>query len=75
MVFKEGDFVLIEYTGRIKETGNLIDTTNEELAKKANIYDNNKVYGPTLIVIGRGWVIKGLEEALKDMDVGEEREV
>lgn len=75
MALKNGDFVLIEYTGKVKETGNIFDTTNEEIAKKEGVYDSNKVYGPILVVIGRGWVIKGLEEALKEMDEGEEKEV
>ncbi len=75
MGLKDGDFVLIEYTARVKETGNVFDTTNEEIAKKEGVYDSNKVYGPILVVIGRGWVIKGLEEALKEMNVGEEKEV
>ncbi|WFO75726.1 FKBP-type peptidyl-prolyl cis-trans isomerase [Desulfurococcaceae archaeon MEX13E-LK6-19] len=75
MGLKDGDFVLVEYTARVKETGNVFDTTNEEIAKKEGIYDSNKVYGPILVVIGRGWVIKGLEEALKEMNVGEEKEV
>ncbi len=75
MPLNNGDFVLIEYTARVKETGNIIDTTNEEIAKREGIYDSNKIYGPTLVIIGKGWVIKGLEEALKEMDVGVEKEI
>ena len=33
---KEGDFVKIEYVGRIKESGTIFDLTNEEIAKKEN---------------------------------------
>ncbi len=73
--FNEGDFILIEYTARVKETGNIIDTTNEDIAKKEGIYESNRVYGPTLVVLGKGWVIKGLEEELAKMNEGEEREI
>ncbi len=75
MGFEKDDFILIEYSVRVKETGNLIDTSNEELAKKENIYDPDKVYGPTLIVIGKGWINPVVEEELKKMNVGEERTI
>ena len=73
MVFSDGDFVLIEYSVRVKETGNLVDTSIEELARKENIYDSNRVYGPTLVVIGRGWINPVVESELKNIDIGEER--
>ncbi|MET1159697.1 MAG: peptidylprolyl isomerase [Thermoprotei archaeon] len=72
MGFKEGDFVLIEYTVRVKETGNIVDTTNEEIARKENIYDPNRVYGPTLIVIGRKWINPVVEEEIAKSDIGAE---
>ena len=75
MVFKENDFILIEYSVRVKETGNLIDTSNEEIAKKENIYDPDRVYGPTLIVIGKKWINPVVEEELKNMNVGEEKTI
>ena len=75
MALRDGDFILIEYTVRVKETGNIVDTTNEEIARREGIYDSNKVYGPTLVVVGKGWVIKGLDEALKELDVGVEKEI
>ncbi len=73
--FNEGDFILIEYTAKVKETGNIIDTTNEDVAKKEGIYESNRIYGPTLVVLGKGWVIKGLEEELAKMNEGEEKEI
>ncbi len=75
MALKEGDFILIEYTVRVKETGNIVDTTSEETARKEGIYDSNRIYGPELVVIGRGWVIRGLDEALKELEPGVEKEI
>lgn len=75
MGFNDGDFLLIEYTIRVKETGTIIDTTSEELAKKENIYESGRVYGPILVVLGKGWINSVVEEALKDMDIGGEKEV
>jgi len=75
MVFNDNDFVLIEYSVRVKETGNLLDTTSEELAKKENIYDPEKLYGPTLLVIGRGWINPFVEAEIRGMSVGEEKTI
>ncbi len=75
MALKDGDFILLEYTVHVKETGNIVDTTNEEIARKEGIYDSNRLYGPELVVIGKGWVIKGLDEALKELEPGAEKEI
>lgn len=75
MVVNEGDFVLLEYTIYVKETGNVVDTTSEELAKKMEIYESGKIYGPQLIVIGRGWINKVVEEEIRNMSVNEERTI
>ncbi|AEM38084.1 peptidylprolyl isomerase FKBP-type [Pyrolobus fumarii 1A] len=75
MAFKDGDFVLVEYSLRLKDTNQLIDTTSEEEAKKEGIYDEDRVYGPELVIIGEGRLIPGLEEAIKEMNVNEKKEV
>ena len=74
-MFKEKDFIYIDYVARIKDTGEVFDTTIEEEAKKANIYDSEKVYKPKLVILGEGAIIKGLEDALYQMNVGEEKEI
>lgn len=75
MGFRDGDFILVEYIVRVKETGNIVDTTNEEIARKENIYESDRVYGPALIVIGKGWINKVVEESLKEAEVEEEKEI
>lgn len=71
---EEGDFVEIEYVGRIASTNEIFDLTSEELAKKEGIYDVTHKYGPVLIIIGAGMVIPGVEKELKKMKPGEEKE-
>ncbi|MEM1863432.1 MAG: FKBP-type peptidyl-prolyl cis-trans isomerase [Desulfurococcaceae archaeon] len=73
MPINKGEFVLIEYTIRVKETGLLLDTTDLELAKKENIYDPEKIYGPILVVIGRNWINSYVEQELAKMEIGEEK--
>jgi FKBP-type peptidyl-prolyl cis-trans isomerase SlyD len=75
MVLNEGDFVKVRYTGRVKETGEVFDTTSEEVAKEEGIYDEKVVFKSQPIVIGAGHVLKGLDEALVGAEVGEEKTV
>lgn len=72
MAFKEGDFVLVEYILKVKESGEVVDTTDENEARKHGIYSERDRYGPRLVIIGEGRIISGLEEALKNAEVGKE---
>ncbi len=66
--------VKISYTGRVKD-GSVFDTTDERIAKDEGIYNDKKVYSPLPLVVGERHVIEGLDEALNDMRVGEEKTV
>jgi len=74
-VLAEGDFVLVEMTGRAVETDEVFDTTDEELAKEEGIHEEEKTYGPKLVVVGEGWVLKGLDDRLAGLKLGETAEV
>ncbi|MDO8643324.1 MAG: peptidylprolyl isomerase [Candidatus Woesearchaeota archaeon] len=69
MSLKKGDFVEVEYTGRL-DTGVVFDTTNEAEAQKADIHRNRMMYGPVAICIGHSQIIKGLDEALAGKELG-----
>lgn len=70
---EQGDLVLIDYVG--KADGEIFDLTLEEKAEEEGIRREDVEYKPIPVLIGAGYVIEGLEEALKNMEVGEEREV
>ncbi|RKY71615.1 MAG: peptidylprolyl isomerase [Candidatus Latescibacterota bacterium] len=70
---KEGDFIRIDYIGRIKESGQIFDLTDEKLAKEKGMYNPNVSYRPVPVIIGGDFVIKGLEAELKKMKVGEKK--
>ncbi|AWR99443.1 FKBP-type peptidyl-prolyl cis-trans isomerase [Metallosphaera hakonensis] len=74
-MFKEKDFIYIDYTGKDKNTGEVIETTIEEEAKKAGIYSQDKKYEPQLVILGEHRLIKGLEDSLYTMELNEEREI
>lgn len=75
MVFKKGDFILIDHIGRVKETGDVFDTTLVEIAKEKNVYKEGEIYEPRLIVIGEGWVLKALDESLTKMVINKTKKV
>lgn len=69
MAFEKGDFILIDYVAKVKETGDVFDTTIEEVAKKERLYKEGEIYEPKLVVIGEGWVLKALDEALQNLEL------
>jgi len=69
MSLEKGNFVLIDYVAKVKETGEVFDTTSEEVAKKEHLYKEGDIYEPKLVVIGEGWVIKALDENLTTMEI------
>jgi FKBP-type peptidyl-prolyl cis-trans isomerase 2 len=70
MSLQKGDFVFIDYVGKVKESGEVFDTTSEETAKKEHLYKEGDTYESKLVVIGEGWIIKALDERLTSMEVG-----
>jgi len=69
MPIEKGDFVLIDYVARVKETGEVFDTTTEEVAKKERLYKEGEIYEPKLVVVGEGWMLKALDEGLLNFEV------
>ena len=63
-VVKEGDVIKLNYIGRLKETGKIFDTNIEEVAKSEGVFDENQPYSPLVVVVGKGWIIQGLDESL-----------
>jgi peptidylprolyl isomerase len=69
MALQKGDFILINYTAKVKETNEVFDTTNEEVAKKEHLHKEGEIYEPNLVVIGEGWVLKALDDSLTTMEI------
>ena len=75
MPIKKSDFIVINYTGKVKETGEVFDTTSEETAKEKKFYKEGEIYEPRLVVVGEGWVLKALDEALLTFKIGKSETV
>jgi FKBP-type peptidyl-prolyl cis-trans isomerase SlyD len=69
MTLQKGDFILINYVAKVKETNEVFDTTKEDVAKKEHLHKEGQVHEPELVVVGEGWVLKALDDALKTMDL------
>jgi FKBP-type peptidyl-prolyl cis-trans isomerase SlyD len=69
MAIQKGDFIKLNYTGKF-EDGRIFDTTNEELAKKEEIYNPRGLYGGDVVIVGAGHTIEGLDEDLEGKEAG-----
>jgi len=68
MPLQKGDFILIDYTSKVKETNEVFDTTNEETSKKEHLHKEGEIYEPRLIIIGQKWMLEPLDEAFTTME-------
>ncbi len=75
MTLEKGDFILINYTAKVKETNEVFDTTSEEVAKKERLHKESEIYEPKLVVIGESWVLKALDESLTTMKLNKPQTV
>jgi len=69
MPFEKGNLVLIDYVAKVKETGEVFDTTIEDVAKKERLYKEGEIYEPKLVAVGEGWVLKALDESLPNLEL------
>ena len=79
MPIKNSDFVLVNYTLKVKESGDVVDTTIESTAKEKGIHHEHEGteetdvhrYEPLFVVVGEGWVTKGFDEGLVGLEGGQ----
>ncbi|MCK5107264.1 MAG: peptidylprolyl isomerase [Nanoarchaeota archaeon] len=66
---QEKDFIELDFTGKIKETGEVFDTTLKSVATKNKLNDK-ATYKPALVCIGQGTIFAKLEQGLigKELD-------
>jgi FKBP-type peptidyl-prolyl cis-trans isomerase SlyD len=71
----DGDFVRIAYTARTVEDGQLVDTTDQEVAEDEGVDDQEQSFEPRVIVLGEGHIFESVEEDIEGKEIGEEGEV
>ncbi|NJD77749.1 MAG: FKBP-type peptidyl-prolyl cis-trans isomerase [Candidatus Methanoperedens sp.] len=67
---KTGDNVTIDYVGSLQD-GTVFDTSIKAVAEENNITKSD--YKPLPVIVGKGKVIKGLDEGLVGMKVGDSK--
>ena len=72
MTVKKGDFISLNFTGKLKDSGEVFDTTVASVAKEHDMQPPQKGKGfePLIIVVGEHQVIPGLDKALVGKEVG-----
>lgn len=61
---EEGTIIHVEYDLYNAESGDLIETTREDVAKEHEIHQEGRTYSPLVCVVGSGNLIPGFEESL-----------
>ena len=54
MPLEKDSLIFANYTAVVKDTGEGIDTTVEEEAKRLKIYESSRRYEPRLVAVGEG---------------------
>ena len=72
---EDGTIVHVDYELYNNETGDLIETTREAVAKEHDAHQENRSYEPMVCIVGGGQLIPGFEEALAASNKGKETEV
>lgn len=70
---EKGEMIKVDYVG--KQNGEVFDLTVEEKAEEESLDTEGMNFDPINVLLGENFVIEGLEEALLDMEVGEEKEL
>ncbi|MGD1060364.1 MAG: peptidylprolyl isomerase [Methanomassiliicoccales archaeon] len=71
----KGDIIRLEYSAWTADENELFDTSIVDVAKEGGLFNENVTYGPIPVLVGSGRLFEGLDEAISNSYVGEEREV
>jgi FKBP-type peptidyl-prolyl cis-trans isomerase 2 len=75
MSFKDGDFLEVEYSAWRTVDGQLLSTTEKKKAEEAGIYQKEIRYGPVLVVLGSGGIVKGVDKELHNMNMSDTKKI
>ena len=75
ITMEDGTIVHVDYELYNNESGELIETTREAVAKEHDAHQESRTYEPMVCVVGGGQLIPGFEAALGEAKKGKETEV
>jgi FKBP-type peptidyl-prolyl cis-trans isomerase SlyD len=68
---QDGDFVELAYTARTVESGDLVDTTDKEIAEEEGVDTEGQEFSPRTLVLGEGHLFPAVESDIVGREVGE----
>jgi FKBP-type peptidyl-prolyl cis-trans isomerase SlyD len=68
---QEGDFIKLDYTARTVEGGDLVDTTDIDVAEEEDVDTDQQEFAPRTIVLGQGHIFDSVEEDITGKEVGD----
>ena len=75
MAINKGDFVRLNFTGKVQENDEIFDTTFEDVAKEADLFYENKEYKPIPIIVGGNHLLPAIEEAIVGLEEGDSKTI
>ncbi|MCF7862111.1 peptidylprolyl isomerase [Candidatus Woesearchaeota archaeon] len=72
-IIKDKDFVELNFTGRVAETGEVFDTTLKEIAMQSGNFNEKFAYKPYKICVGRAQILPAIDQKLNGLEVGKEK--
>lgn len=73
MPIKKHDFIELDFIGKLKDSNEIFDLTEESIAKENNILNPKFSYKPVKICIGEKHLVKGLDDFIIGKDPGNYR--
>lgn len=69
---QRGDFIRLDYTARTVEDGEVVDTTDPEVAEEEGLdeEEEGREFEPRVIVLGEGHIFESVEEEMLGNEVG-----
>jgi FKBP-type peptidyl-prolyl cis-trans isomerase 2 len=64
MTLQKNDFIEIDFTGKIKDTGEIFDSNIKEDLAKSNLENSEKLVKPFVFALGQGMFLPGIEDYL-----------
>ena len=72
---QDGDVIRLAYTARTIEEGQLVDTTDPEVAEEEGVGDEDTEFEPRTLVLGAGHLFDPLEQDIIGKEVGDTGEI
>lgn len=74
-MINKNDFIEVEYTVTVQETNQVLETTDENVAKESSMYNPEYKYAPKIICMGQHQLFESVEQELKDKEFKKEYEI